>query len=379
MRSIFRKLRRSRFSYKPLVEVFIYASALRHNYSFFQNRKQGLSVAPVLKSNAYGHGLVNVAQVVDTLSAPFLAVDSYFEALVLRNEGIRSPLLVIGYTPQENIERSRLKKIFFTIVSLDELEVLSRTLSVSRTFHLKVDTGMRRQGIGCADISKAALLVKKNPNIILDGLCSHFADADGQSTVFTREQIQKWNEAVRFFRKEFPALSYYHISQTAGVEYAQECDANVLRLGLGLYGMTTNPREDDQLLRPALEMRSILATLRQISSGEKVGYNITFQAERNMKIATVPVGYYEGIDRRLSSKGSFMIGDTPCPIVGRVSMNITSIDVSAVSSAKLGMPVTIISSQKKDANSVEQFAVLCGAIPYELLVRIPSQLRRTLV
>src|SRR5581483_5829394 len=258
-----------------------------------------------------------------------------------------------------------------------QLKNIAQKLNKPQNFHLKIDTGMRRQGILETEIDEASKLLSQNKNIILEGVCSHFADADGRAE-FTYLQIEKWNNIAKSFRQKFPSIKYFHLSNTAGNFYSHRIDANVSRLGVGLYGINTS--YNDKLdLRPALEMKSIISSLKNIGAGEKVGYGITFESSGPMKIATVPAGYNEGVDRRLSGRGMMKIGNNFCAIIGRVSMNMSTIDVSGAEGVKLEDEVIVVSSKKGDKNCVEQMAKMCECTAYEILVHIPKDLRRVVI
>lgn len=372
MRGIFRKLRAKKFSYKRLVEIAVSRKAILHNLRAFR-KEHGLAVASVLKSNAYGHGLVEVAHILEGQDIPFLCVDSFFEALVLRNERIAAPVLIIGYTPLENIRQSTLKNVAFAVLSLEELSRLAAS-GVRATIHLKVDTGMHRHGVMPEELARALEIVAENPQLRLEGVYSHIADADTKDSPHAARQIKRWNATVLAVKKTFPGIRYLHFLQTPGSFYTEKAEGNVIRLGVGLYGIHSgfgNPE-----LRPALSMRTRITSLRTIEAGEQVGYNATFTAKRKMRIASIPVGYNEGVDRRLSNKGVLSVRGIPCPIVGRVSMNITSIDVSGVPEAKLDDEVLVISDDPKAPNSIANMADACATIPYELLVHLPQILRR---
>lgn len=375
---LIRKVRRKFSNYAPIVEVAVSRSRLLHNLHEYQNKYPRLRFAPVLKSNAYGHGLVEVAEILDKESIAFLVLDSLYEALVLRSRGIKSKILIIGYTEVGNMVSSRLAGASFAVTSLEQLKELAVKAHNKIKIHLKIDTGMNRQGLEIGELDEVKKILKGSEYLILEGICSHLSDADGDDRAFTREQIGKWNKTVSFFKKEFPEIEFFHLSNTAGAAYVGDIDANVGRLGLGLYGINASPREKLEL-EPVLEMRSVVSSVREVKIGESVGYNAGFVASKNMKAATVPTGYFEGVDRRLSNRGFFKIGATFCPIVGKVSMNITSIDVSGISrnEVKLGTPVTIISRENEDKNSAQNLAELCDTIPYEILVHIPQHLRRT--
>lgn len=371
---ILRLLRHWRQRGTPLIEVRISKRALLHNYNAFKE-SCGVPVAPVLKSNAYGHGLIEVAEILAEARAPMLVVDSVHEAQLLRSNGISVPLLVVGYTRAEMIAKNTLGNIAFTITSLDGLKAIAAIAAPAR-IHLKLDTGMHRQGVPESEQDEAIQVIKGS-QLVLDGLCSHFADADGVSEYFTRGQIEKWNAYARAWREAFPSITHFHLAATAGAAFIKDIDATMVRLGTGLYGF---PRHASQSfgLRPALSMRTLVTGIKDVGVGESVGYNITFTAKKRMRIATVPVGYFEGVDRRLSNRGAMMIGDKPCPIIGRVSMNITVIDVSACESVLLETPVTVFSDRPEDQNSLVQAAAICDTTPLELLVHIPQHLRRVI-
>jgi len=378
VRPVFRRWREARYGYTRLVEVVVHRASLLHNLRQYQQIHPACRVAPVLKSNAYGHGLVEVARVFDRPETPFLVVDGYYEALILRNEGIRTGILVIGYTATENIVACTLKGVAFTLLDLEQLRELSETLTVSRRFHLKLDTGMHRQGLLLAEQEAAFEAVRRNKNLVLEGLCSHLADADGPDAAFTEQQIARWNQAVAAAREMFPGLKYLHLANTAGSAFAGRIEANVMRVGIGLYGI--NPSRHLTLdLKPALEVRSRVAAVKRIRQGDKVGYNVTYEAERDLTLAIIPTGYNSCVDRRLSNKGFFQINNVVCPIIGRVSMNITTVDAEAVHGVKKGDPVTVVSAHSEDPNSVEHIAALCGTIPYVVLVNLSPLLRRRMV
>lgn len=376
MSLFFTWLRRFRRSNTPtLIEVRVSKDALLNNYHAFKNAYR-LLVVPVLKSNAYGHGLVEVANILEPERPPFFVVDSQYEAAVLRSRRIKTPLLIVGYVSPDIIAANQLKDVAFTLTSLDMLRLLCEKKVAARV-HIKIDTGMRRQGLLPEEMDEAVALLTQN-NLIVEGVCSHFADADGPDAVFTNTQIECWNKVVPVWKAAFPNLRWWHIGATAGAAYTKNIDANLVRLGTGLYGF---PRHASQTftLTPALSLWSTLTGSKLLRQGERVGYNGTFAAQRDMQVATVALGYYEGVDRRLSNKGCMQVGGVVCPIVGRVSMNITTIDVSLCPNVALGARVLVFSANPADANSLQSLAVMCDTTPLELLVGIPQHLRRVVV
>ena len=376
MSLLFTWLRRLHNSNTPtLIEVRVSKNVLLSNYRAFKNA-YGLPVAPVLKSNAYGHGLVEVASVLQTEQPPFFVMDSQYEAAVLRSRGIKTPLLVVGYVLPDSIATNGLKDIAFTVTSMEMLRLLCEK-KVAAPVHIKIDTGMRRQGLVPEEMDEAIALLTQS-NLLVEGVCSHFADADGQDSGFTNMQIECWNKVVPVWKAAFPTLKWWHIGATAGAAYTKNIDANLVRLGTGLYGF---PRHASQtfLLTPALSLWSTLTGSKILRQGERVGYNGTFAAPHDMQVATVALGYYEGVDRRLSNKGCMQVDGVVCPIVGRVSMDITTIDISLCPNVALGARVLVFSANPADANSLQSLAAMCDTTPLELLVGIPQHLRRVVV
>lgn len=369
-------LTKPRIRYNPLIEVFVFKDIILKNLKAFQAAYPSLQMAPVLKSNAYGHGLFEVASILEGQNIPFIIVDSFFEALTLRQRGIKQKILVIGYTTAEQILSKKLKDVSFTVIGIDQLKEVAEKLTKPINFHLKIDTGMHRQGVLEEEINKSIQIIKENKNFVLEGVATHFAIAHKEGVDFTKRQIRDWHRLVEIFKKEFPGIKYYHAAATGGLMFAGETDANVARLGVGLYGV-----DPSNLVKvePVLEMKSVISSIKNIKKGEKVGYETSFTAEREMKIATIPVGYFEGKDIRLSNKGFIRVGEQFCPIVGRVSMNITTIDVSNLSDVKVGDSVIVISRDPNDKNSIENINKICGTIPREVWVKIPAHLRRKIV
>ncbi len=373
-----RKIKKRFTRYHPSVEVSISKTRLVGNLNEYKKKYPELSFAPVLKSNAYGHGLAPVAQILDKEDVAFFALDSLYEAMVLRNNGVKSKILIIGYTSSENIINSKLSRIAFVITGLEQLQEVAKKIASRVEIHLKIDTGMHRQGILPSQIEDAITIIKNNKFLNLEGVASHFADADNNDETFTKVQIEKWESAVSLFQKNFQTIRFLHISATAGISHCGQIHGNVVRLGIGLYGVNTSPAVTLDV-RPVLHMQAIVSSLKNLPAGEHIGYNSTYTVTQNSTIATVPVGYFEGVDRRLSNGGFFKIGDHNCSIVGRVSMNITSIDVTSVPNIKLGDCVTIISSNRDDKNSVEKIAEFVHTIPGEILVHIPESIHRTVI
>jgi alanine racemase len=379
MLTFLRKLKKKYARHSPLIEITIRRDAIVHNLEEFRRLCPTLEIAPVLKSNAYGHGLPLIANIIEKENVPFIVVDSHFEARALRHGSIKKPLLIIGYSTISTILSNTLKNISFGIMNIAVLRALRDEARSRTAIHLKIDTGMHRQGILPEELDEALSCIASNPHILLDGVLSHLADADSADPTFTEQQISLWNSCVKKIKAWAAAhgkrVRYFHVSATAGHTYAQKIDANVSRLGIGLYGIDHAAR-----LMPALQMKTIVSGVKQIKKGATVGYGRTYTAPRDMTIATIPVGYFEGLDRRLSNKGVVKIEENGtaffAQIVGQISMNISVIDVTDVPGVAIDDDVVVISAHAMDPNSVENMAKMCATIPYEILVKIPEHLYR---
>lgn len=361
--------------YQPLVEVRIFKSALLHNLRAFQAIRPLLQIAPVLKSNAYGHGLREVARIFDSEPVPFFCVDSPYEAIILRNDGIQQPILVLDYTRPHNIARLKLGRVSYAVIDLEQLKELARTIKRPCKIHLKIDTGMHRQGIAITELVQAINLIKKQPYLELEGIFSHLADPVNHSD-FTATQIEVWHSALRTVIKEVGRPRYYHIGATSGFSFRGTIESNVARVGIGIYGVAPYLGLP---LKPALELATSITSIKTVPKGEWVGYNLAYQATQPQQIATLPLGYFEGLDLRLTNRGLVKIQNQFCPIVGRVSMNLTSLDVSSLPQAAVGQRAVVISADPTDPNSIQHIAEQCATIPYEIMAHIPPHLRRIVV
>lgn len=366
----------------PLIEVGISKSALLHNLHTYQQAYPELAIAPVLKSNAYGHDMGLVARTLDGENIAFFMVDSLYEARRLRATGIRSRILVMGYVRPEDIARSTLGAVDFAITDIEQLRVLSESASSPVRIHLKLDTGMHRQGIMLSDLPATIQYIKSQPLLRLVGVCSHFADADENTSPHNEAQLAVWTSAQALVEESFSTIEYKHFSATKGARFAKEAGTNVLRLGIGLYGFDTSPTGTCTLL-PVLELRSIIGELRTVPASECVGYNATYTTKQDTVVATIPAGYYEGVDRRLSNKGSVSVRGVLCPIVGRVSMNMISVDVTRVPGVCVGDSVTLIDRTPDAPHSIPAIAEAVSTPEYKesiyvLLAHIPQHLKRVL-
>lgn len=368
--------------YRHLNKIHIGRSALEHNHRVLQSFHPEAKIVPVLKSNAYGHGLQTVAYIFDALGAPFLVVDSLYEAYVLAQLKVKTPILILGYTHPENFA---VKQLPFHITVFD-LEV-ARSLHKHQKHchvHIFVDTGMNREGVPLTELSSFVREMKKLNNLQVVGLASHFADADNpQSDSLTQSQLTNYQHALTMLKQQGIVPEFRHISASGGAFKLKDKTFTMIRAGLASYGINpleaSDPAHNKLTLKPALTFTSTLAQIKTVHQGDRVGYNGSFIADKEMVVGLLPLGYYEGIDRRLSNQGVITLQGAPCPILGRVSMNMTVVDLTAASNPAVGDEVVIYSSSEAEPNSLVNAARAAGTIPYELLVHMAESVKRVVV
>lgn len=373
--------RHKRRHYQALNHITLRRASVLHNVQLFK-RQLGVHIIPVLKANAYGHGLREMAQILNDAPCSFLAVDGYFEAGKIRFITTHR-LLVLGYILPKNVPFLDIKRCSFVVQDLAVLAAFGR-LGKPVKIHLEINTGMNRLGIAASEVDDYLTVLKQYPLLELEGVMTHLADADNeQDDSYTEHQVHAFDEVVDRILAAGHTPQYVHVAQTAGSMKAHSRHANAIRLGIGLYGINplherdaARPRLDD--LQPVLGLTSTIVKVVDLRPGDKVSYNGTFIAERPMRIGVLPLGYYEGIPRGFSNAGFVTSGEWRLPIVGRVCMNHTMVDVSNTSLAA-GDVITIYSDNPVQPNAVSALCRTYGLFPYELLVQLSSSIRRVIV
>jgi alanine racemase len=380
--TLLRKFERE-FDTHNLIEVS--RSALLHNLDFFTDLS-GKSVIPVLKGNAYGHGIEQVATALRGKKLPYIAVDGYFEALRIR-EVSDQPVLIMGAILPENF--AHLKYDNFTFVVQDEATVraLGKTGKHIKV-HLECNTGMNRYGAKPDEAVTLARLILEHKSLELEGIMSHLADSDGDDPATVDTAVDEFDACVEAVRAAGGDPKILHVAQSAGSLKAKSQHANTVRLGIGLYGVNPFPKAHmlyaklHAELRPALKLTSTITKINDLEKDDKVSYNYTFTAPKKMKIGVLPLGYYEGVwtlTRGVGKQaGDVKIGNEFTPIVGRVCMNLTMINLDGID-AKVGDKVVVYSNDPNDRNSVGNIAHEYGLFNYTVLTVLSGDVRRILV
>lgn len=365
-------------SYYPLNKITISKKRLIHNYSYLSGISKDIKAAPVLKSNAYGHGLVSTAKILDSQNAPFFCVDSLYEAYELLKNKIKTPILIMGYVHPDNLSVKKLP--FSYAVYNTESAIAINKYQPNAGVHIFVDSGMHREGITVSELPEFIRHLKSLNNLKIEGLMSHFGASEEPHNPSTQKQLKNFETAIRILNNEAVFPKWVHLgNSSAALNYKdyQKKIGNVVRCGIALYGI--DPEDKDKNLMPVLELRTTLNQVKTVKRGERVGYSFTFKAETDKTIGILPLGYHDGLDRRLSTIGMVKIQDTLCPIIGRVSMNLTTIDITKLKNPKVGLDVVVYSNNNTEQNSINHLARNIDTIPYDLLVNLAASTKRLII
>jgi alanine racemase len=360
--------------------IEISKSALLNNFDFYAHLS-GLPVIPVLKSNAYGHGIKQVAQALASRTMPYLAVDGYFEALRIR-EVTAQAVLVMGAIAPANFKTIGLDNFSFVVQDAVTIEALGRRAAKVK-IHLEINTGMNRYGVDCADVLKFVKIIGKYPNLEFEGVMTHLADSDGLDPRTIDQAVKLFDEAIDLILASGARPTMFHIAQSAGTPKVHSRHASAVRVGIGLYGINPLDLRDPLFakldsLRPALTLSSTITQIHELQKGDKVSYNYTFEAQAPLRMGVMPIGYYEGLPRALSNAGIVTVNTHPAPIIGRVCMNHAMISLEGTS-AQIGDRIEIISNHPDDPNSIQNIARDHDLFNYQLLTSLSNDIRRQLV
>ena len=350
-------------------------------------------IIAVVKAHGYGHGVIPVAQVLEKAGVDAFAVAILEEALVLRNTGISSPIVLLnGFWEgqEEEIIRHHLVPTVYNQEMLQRLETVASQLRKTCPFHLKINTGMSRLGI---DWEEGGAFLQKCSQfrwVHCDGIYTHFSCAEDIQNPSTRRQLNHFRGLLDQIAPT-PGWAWCHAANSAAMINFRESWFNAVRPGLILYGI--NPIGSQNLkgvphpggeswegvlggLRPVLSFKTRIAQLKIVKRGKAIGYGDSFVTPRISQIATLPVGYADGLMRSLSNKGAVIVRGQRAPIVGRISMDLSTIDVTDVTGVEIGDEVALIGRQGEEEMGVSEMADLAGTIPYEILCRIGGRVTR---
>lgn len=351
-----------------------------------QNIRPETKVMAVIKADGYGHGAVQIAEMMERWNYIWgFAVATLDEAVVLRTEGIQKPILVLGCVfPDQYMEMLK-HEIRMNIYTEEMAESISRMAArEGKTvyMHIKLDTGMSRLGFGINEQSAETIKrISKMPNVNMEGIFTHFTKADEKDKSFTKKQIQEFVWMTERLKEKNVRFTYEHCSNSAGIIDVPEANFDIVRAGISTYGLYPSEEVDktNVKLKPALALKSHVAFVKEIESGTPVSYGGTFVAKEKMKIATIPVGYADGYPRSLSNKGYVLIRGKKAPILGRVCMDQFMVDVTQIEGVSFGDKVTMIGKDGNEILPVEVLSELSGRFNYEFVCDLGKRIPRVYV
>jgi len=358
--------------------------ALAHNLQIIRNHvSPDVKVLAAVKADAYGHGAIQCARRLEYEGVDWFGVALPEEGIDLRANGITKPILCLGgfWQGQEAaLLRQDLTPVVYRIDQLDSINRAAQNAGVIANVHVKVDSGMGRLGVPDDALPDFCEALSRFANIRVDGLLTHLASADDVAhQEFTRKQLRRFRVAVDLFRSRGIAPSYIHAANSAATFAFEKSWGNMVRVGGSLYGFARDVFPSNievPELRPVMTLRSRILLLKNVAKGEPLGYGCTFETTRDSLIATLPVGYDDGYRRALSNRGRVILRGRFAPVVGRVSMDLTLIDVTDVPGATLDDEVVLLGRDGPLTISAEDIAEVIDTISYEVTCGISSRVPR---
>lgn len=379
----------------PLAWLNIDLRAIDHNIrQIRQLQKPGTKLIAVVKSNAYGHGMFDVALQALRSGADMLGVVNTTEALILRKKGLIKPVVVLGPTAKEEMAELTRQKVSFTVFNDKSFTDAARVATILRkraAIHVKIETGINRLGFSVDEASAVIKKIKQHRWLELEGIFTHLASVEELNTSYTKGQLFQFEKVLARIAKpdigvDWTKILYVSTAASAAAMLMPESRYNTIRLGISMYGLWPSRgveawarkslKSKKIKLRPALKYKTRLVSIKKIPAGNFVGYGCSFQAPKPMILGVVPVGYAEGIDRHLSNMGFMLLNGAVVPIVGRVCMNMTILDISKRPKAKPGDEVVVIGRSRNKQITATDVADWAGTINYEITTRIPEHLPR---
>ncbi len=378
MMHFLRKLIKPKYETLNVIEVD--AAKLSANFHYLESLQPEAAIFPVLKSNAYGHGLKEVCRILNKVKPALVVVDSYPEAQIAYRH-FRGKVLILSEMPQRAYDYCKLGRTEFVIYNEATLRYLAR-YGQRVHIHLFVNSGMNREGI--KDMNAFILKNKEYlGKVEVSGLCSHLASADQESGL-NQEQEDNFFKALEILKEAGFNPPWVHLGNSAAIFTAKNNKLTAYRPGLAFYGYSpfSDGRENESSLQPALEVFSHIVSLQELKVLESVSYNATYRASQATNIGTIPFGYFEGLDRRLSNRAQFLVQAKNnyfwARVAGTVCMNLTCLEFGQ-NKPKIGDIVQVVSAKREDLNSIFNLAALCETIPYEFLVKLQASTRREII
>lgn len=370
--------------------IEINKKALQGNIQQFQELiGDKIKLMAVVKANAYGHGLNETAKIAVGSGVPWLGVDSVDEAIEIRKAGIKAPILILGYTLLSRLEDVVKYDLRQTVYNKETVQSLaSKSGEAKLLVHLKIETGTSRQGLEKEELLELAKIIKKYPQIEIEGAHTHYANIeDTTDHSYAQQQLKRFKEAVELLEKNNIKIPIKHTACSAAVILFSETYFDMVRLGISMYGLwpsketfvSAKEKGRKMNLETALTWKTKVAQIKQIKAGTPVSYGLTEKISQDSKVAVLPIGYWDGYDRKLSGVANVLIKGKRCKVLGRVCMNMIMVDVSHISDIKLEDEVVLLGKQGSEEITADELAQKTGTINYELVTRINPLIPRIVV
>jgi len=352
-------------------------SALRHNYKVLH--KISGELLPVIKADAYGHGMLEAAAELYTLGVKIFGVSDVVEGMELRRNGFKNEILLLEAPLPEfaaDIVNCDLTASICTLEMAGLLNKHAKIRGQKLKVHIKVDTGMGRLGIWHEDAAEFIHRVSEFSHLIIDGIFTHFPLADTNRS-FTEKQIKIFSDLIHSLGQTAHSARYIHAANSTGLSKYRSNVFNLARPGLMLYGLcSTEELKKKMDLKPVMEVRTRVIYVKTVKKGRGISYGHTFVAKKSIKAATLAIGYSDGYFRSLSNKAWVLIHGKRCPVIGNVTMDQIMVDVSAVPSVKIGDTAVVLGRDKKQSISAEELARFAGTINYEIICNLGNRVAR---
>ena len=369
---------------KILTGAEIDCNALRANYKAIKNIiPPQTEVLGVVKADAYGHGAPEVAKIAVESGCTMLSVARISEAKQLRDSGILVPILLFGYTDPSFVEYMIDNNIIASVgsfISGHMLNETARLLGKKLKVHIKIDTGMGRIGVKTQknDIVDETLSISSLKNLEIEGIYTHFANADSLDKTHAYHQFSIYTDVLNQLKQSGFEVKYRHAANSAAIMEMPETHLDLVRPGIIQYGLYPSNEVDRSRLKlkPVLSLKSTIIQIKDAEAGFKVSYGSTYSTTNKTKIAVIPVGYADGYNRLLSSKGHMIVNGQKVPIIGRVCMDLTMVDIGNISNVNEGDTVTLIGTDGNSSVTADDIADLTGTINYEVTCALTTRVKR---
>lgn len=361
-----------------VTQAVVSLDAIAGNFGRIRDRVgEYTQIMAVVKADAYGHGALPVARTLVEIGTGWLGVALPEEGVELRHQGFQVPILVMGPTPPDQgavLFEYRLDQMVYHPLHARALSQRGGGSSARVRVHLKIDTGMGRLGIHPAEAAAAAKAIVHLPRLEFGGVMTHFAAADAPDKGHALEQIRQFLEAIREIEAAGVAVPLRHAANSAALLDLSEAHLDMVRPGIALYGYPPSP---GGLWEPALTFKTCIAQIKEMPKGATVSYGCTYEAPRDILVATLPVGYADGYNRLLANGGEVLIRGERVPVIGRVCMDMVMVDVTEVAGVREGEEAVLLGRQGDETLFADEWAARLGTITYEVLCNISKRVPRS--